>query len=62
MDVGKVREHAYMDVGSRAMHGAIAEDAEALPTWMAKIVPHNLFAFPPSIAANSKGRYVAPPI
>ncbi len=33
MDVGKEREHAYRDVGGRATQDAVAEDAEALPTW-----------------------------
>ena len=31
MDVGKRREHMYRKYGIRAMHSAIAEDAEALP-------------------------------
>ena len=31
VDVGKGREHMYSKYGIRAMHGAIAEDAEALP-------------------------------
>jgi hypothetical protein len=30
MDVGEGREHMYRRYGIRAMHGAIAEDAEAL--------------------------------
>ena len=39
MDVGKGRE----------------QGAEALPTWMAKIVPDNLFAFPPSMVVIVRG-------
>ena len=31
------------------------QDAEALPTWMARIVPDNCFAFPPSMAVIVRG-------
>ena len=44
---------AYMDVGKGR-----EQDAEALPTWMARIVPDNCFAFPPFMAVIVRGESI----